>query len=84
MNKKKLLKEMIQSRGKNFPFEDFSILLKSFGFRLDRINGSHHIYIHTPSNRMISVQCDGKDSKPYQIKQFIKIIEQLNLKMMED
>jgi len=81
MNKKKLFKDMIQSRGKNFLFSDFVILLEAFGFRLDRINGSHHIYIHKQSGRLISVQCDGKDAKPYQVKQFIILIERLNLKL---
>lgn len=84
MNKRKLLQAIIISRGKNVLFHDFQTLIETFGFRLDRINGSHHIYIHKSSNHMISIQSDGKDAKPYQIKQFLALIEQSNLKMEED
>jgi predicted RNA binding protein YcfA (HicA-like mRNA interferase family) len=83
VNKKKLLKAIIQSRGKNVLFADFIVILETFGFCLDRVNGSHYIYIHKAGKHLISVQSDGKDAKPYQVKQFIKIIEQFNLKMEE-
>lgn len=72
------------SRGKNVLFHDFQSLLEAFGFRLDRINGSHHIYIHKSGKHMVSIQGDGKDAKPYQVKQFLAIIEQRNIKMEDD
>ena len=83
MNKKKLFKEIIQSRGKNVLFTDFVLILEAFGFQFDRINGSHHIFIHKSSKQLISVQRDGKDAKAYQIKQFISIVEKFNLQMEE-
>ena len=83
MNKKKLLQSIITSRGKNVLFTDFQTILEAFGFRLDRINGSHHIYIHKTGKHLISIQSVGKDAKPYQVKQFIAIVERFNLKMEE-
>lgn len=83
MNKKKMLQRMIQSRGKNVLFTDFVTVLEAFGFELDRTRGSHQIYVHKLNKRMISIQCDGKDAKPYQIKQFISMIERYDLEMGE-
>jgi predicted RNA binding protein YcfA (HicA-like mRNA interferase family) len=83
LNKKKLMRQIIQSKGKNVLFADFVMIIKSFGFSLDRINGSHHIFVNKEYKLLISVQNDGKDAKPYQIKQFIAVIERSNLKMEE-
>jgi predicted RNA binding protein YcfA (HicA-like mRNA interferase family) len=83
MNKKKLLQQILQSRGKNVLFADFITIIEAFEFRLDRVNGSHHIFINQEYKQLISVQSDGKDAKPYQIRQFITIIEKFNIKMEE-
>jgi len=83
VNKKKLFQDIIQSRGKNVLFLDFMAVLEAFGFRLDRVNGSHHIYVHKSMKLLISIQSDGKDAKPYQIKQFLILVEKFNLKMEE-
>ena len=74
---------MLMNRGKGILFTDFTTILEAFGFYLDRINGSHYIYIHKSIKQLISVQSDGKEAKPYQIKQFIAIVERFNLKMEE-
>ena len=72
---------MVNARGKNVAFADFQAILEAFGFALDRINGSHHIYVHKICKQIISVQSVGKDAKPYQIRQFLVLIERHNLKM---
>ena len=41
----KLYIRLVQSRAA-MRFADFERILKAFGFELDRINGSHHIYKH--------------------------------------
>jgi predicted RNA binding protein YcfA (HicA-like mRNA interferase family) len=83
MNKRKLFQFILQSRGKNVLFKDFIAIIESFGFKLDRINGSHHIFINKKYKQLISVQSDGKDAKPYQVRQFIAMIERLNIRMEE-
>ena len=45
LNKKKFLKRIINNK-QNVSFNDFVQLLNAFGFRLDRIKGSHHIFVH--------------------------------------
>ena len=45
MNKKKLLKKILGG-SKNIRFSEVVKLANAFGFKLDRINGSHHIFAH--------------------------------------
>ena len=60
-------------------FRDFERLLVGLGFRLDRVSGSHHIYIHVIIGRPFPIQPDGKDAKRYQIRQLRGIIRQYRL-----
>ncbi len=61
--------------GKNLSFRDFQTLLEAFGFRLDRIVGSHHIYSCRRFDEQLNVQPDGQDAKRYQVRQFRAIID---------
>ena len=45
MNKHKLLKKLLTG-SKNIRFSEATACAKSFGFRFDRRNGSHLIYVH--------------------------------------
>lgn len=45
MKKAKLLQKML-SHSKNIKFSDATACAEAFGFRLSRINGSHHIFVH--------------------------------------
>jgi predicted RNA binding protein YcfA (HicA-like mRNA interferase family) len=67
--------EKVLAGSKTLPFRDFEKLLKAFGFRLDRIAGSHRIYTHPRADRPLSVQPRGKEAKPYQVRQFLDMIE---------
>ena len=80
MQKKKLLQKLISS-SKNIRFSDAVICVEAFGFNLDRINGSHHIFVHPDIPELINLQDVNGKAKPYQIKQFLKIIEKYNLHM---
>jgi len=68
---------------KNIKFADFVRLISAFGFKLDRVNGSHHIFIHNDIDEIINIQNVKGEAKPYQIKQFLKVIELNNLKLEE-
>lgn len=46
MKKAKLLRKLL-SGSKNISFSDAAACAEAFGFRLDRINGSHHIFVHS-------------------------------------
>lgn len=80
MNKKKLLKKLL-SDSKNIRFEEARKCVESFGFTLDRINGSYHIFIHQDIPDLINLQNVKGKAKPYQINQFLKIIERHDLKL---
>ena len=78
MKKQKLLKKLL-SGSKNIHFSDAKACAEAFGFRLDRINGSHHIYLHPDIPDMINLQDVNGKAKPYQVKQLLQIIELYNL-----
>jgi predicted RNA binding protein YcfA (HicA-like mRNA interferase family) len=76
----KLYTRLVQSRAA-MRFADFERILKAFGFELDRINGSHHIYKHAAVPRRLSIQPRGGQAKPYQIDQFLDMVEEYGLQM---
>ena len=83
MNKRKLLEKAL-SGGRNFRFGDFVTLVKAFGFRLDRHEGSHHIFKRSDIGKRLNIQdCNGQ-AKPYQVRQFPQIVEQNDLKLGDD
>ena len=80
MNKRKLLQKLI-SGSKNVRFTEATAIAEAFGFRLDRISGSHHIYLHPDIPELINLQNVKGKAKPYQIKQLLKIVEKYNINM---
>ncbi|MFH1860214.1 MAG: type II toxin-antitoxin system HicA family toxin [bacterium] len=80
MNKSKLLQKLL-SGSKNIRFSEVVTCTESFGFRLDRINGSHHIFVHPDVPELVNLQNVNGKSKPYQVKQLLQIIERYNLQM---
>ncbi len=80
MNKQKLL-EKILAGSHNIRFDDFVTLVKAFGFELTRIRGSHHIFEHPNVREIINLQNSKGQVKPYQIRQFLQLVEQYALKL---
>jgi predicted RNA binding protein YcfA (HicA-like mRNA interferase family) len=80
MKKRKLL-EKILAGSKNIRFAEATALAVAFCFRLDRINGSHHIFLHPDIPELINLQDVKGKVKSYQLKQLLNIIEQHNLQM---
>lgn len=83
MNKRKILQKAL-SGSKNIQFRDMMSLVEAFGFELSRINGSHHIFIHPDLLELVNLQSVKGKAKPYQIKQFLSLIEQYNLELPAD
>jgi len=50
-------------------------LVTGFGFT----RGSHHIFAHPALPEMINLQDVGGEAKPYQIRQFLRLIEKYNI-----
>ena len=82
MNKRKLLQLIINNQ-KNVSFNDFVIILESYGFIKSRADGSHNIFKNSSVNEIINIQNVKGEAKPYQIKQFFSLVEKYNLKMEE-
>lgn len=80
MGKKKILKKLIYGT-KNIQFHDIITLINAFGFTLSRTKGSHHIFIHPKIPELINIQNVNGKVKPYQVTQFLKLIERYNLTM---
>ena len=59
-------------------------LAENFGFRLSRSSGSHHIFVHPAAKELLNLQEVRGKAKPYQIGQFLKLVEKYNLEMGED
>jgi len=80
MNKKKFLRKLL-SGSKNVRFQDMLTLVKAFGFKIARTRGSHHICIHPYVDEPVNMQEVKGQAKPYQIRQFLKLIERYDLTM---
>ena len=68
----------------NVSFSDMQRLVEAFGYRLARVSGSHHIYSHPAVRELVNLQNDHGKAKPYQIRQFLKLVEEYNLQLEED
>jgi predicted RNA binding protein YcfA (HicA-like mRNA interferase family) len=55
MNKRKLFKKILSGSG-NIPFDDLVKVVEAFGFRLSRVNGSHHIFTHDKVPGLLNLQ----------------------------
>jgi predicted RNA binding protein YcfA (HicA-like mRNA interferase family) len=70
---------MAQGALRNVSFRDMVHLLEGFGFGLIRVNGSHHIFSHPAVKELVNLQEVGGEAKPYQIRQFMRLIERYNI-----
>lgn len=76
MTKAEKKNQKIRRNPKNIKFPEFIAWLENNGFKLDRISGSHHVFVHPDIETPINAQKkkDGT-AKAYQVKQAIKIID---------
>ena len=83
MKNRKLLKKAL-TRPNNMRFAEMVRLVESFGFRLSRVRGSHHIFAHPKVRELVNLQEVKGQAKPYQIRQFLRLTERYNLELGED
>lgn len=81
MTPRKLLRRLVRGSVKNVAFEDMRRLVEAFGFDLRRISGSHHIFGHPDIPELVNLQEVGGEAKPYQIRQFLKLVERYSLQL---
>lgn len=65
--------------GERLAFAEFQRVLEAYGWRLERVRGSHHIYRHKGAPRPLPIEPDGKDARAYQLRQARAMIERHGL-----
>ncbi len=78
--KQKLLLEALNNP-KGLRFEELLLLASYFGFELERVKGSHHIFRHSTIPIKLNLQAVKNQAKPYQVQQLLNYIEEFQLKL---
>lgn len=73
-----LLNVLCGSSGRNINFDDLRNLLRRMGFD-EYTRSSHHIFRKEGIEERINLQKEGKNAKPYQVKQVRSIIQKYGL-----
>ena len=60
-------------------FREFEALIVAAGFELKRRRGSHRSYRHPAMAEVLTVQPNGKDAQPYQIRLFLDMMRRHGL-----
>ena len=81
MNRKALLRRLLEGAVHNVSFADPVNLVVGLGFQLQRAGGSHRLYAHPEVPEMLNLQDARGEAKPYQIRQLLRLIERYNLKV---
>ncbi|MBW2154682.1 MAG: type II toxin-antitoxin system HicA family toxin [Deltaproteobacteria bacterium] len=81
--KRKILQKMLAG-SKNIRFSDMIRLVEAFGFRLSRTEGGHHIFVHSDIPELVNLQEVKVQVKPYQMRQFLKLVERHSLELEDD
>ncbi len=84
MSKKQKLLQQILNNSKNVSFNDMLKLIEAFGFKLSRVNGSHHIFSRADIHELVNIQNVKGKAKPYQIQQFLTLVEKHNLSLEDE
>lgn len=79
----KLYSSVVAQPRATLAFRNFVRLIKAFGFREVRQRGSHHVFDHADAGRPLIVQPRGSEAKPYQVEQFLDMVEEIGLQLEE-
>ncbi len=83
MNKRRILEKALAG-SKNIQFSEIVALVEAFGFHLSRVKGSHHIFAHPNIPELVNLQEVQGKAKPYQIRQFLRLVERYNLELGDE
>jgi len=79
VNQKGQIYERFKRNPANVNFEELCTAAGSFGFKFRGGKGSHRVFVRKGIREMLNFQNVRGKAKPYQVKQFIRIIEKYNL-----
>jgi len=77
----RLLARLARGDLANISFSDMRRLVESFGFELRRTRGSHHMFVHPEVPELLNLQEVRGEAKPYQIRQFLRLVERYALSL---
>lgn len=63
----------------NLRFTEVRALAEGYGFKLSRVKGSHHIFVHPEIQELVNIQEVSGQAKAYQVKQLLQLIERYNI-----
>lgn len=84
MDRRRLLARLARGDVKNVAFADMCSLIESFGFEQVRVSGSHHVFRRADVRELVNLQDVKGQAKPYQIRQFLRLVERYALSLEEE
>lgn len=78
MDREEVYREL-KGRVTNVRFEELCQAAESFGFKFKGGKGGHRIFVREGVKELLNFQDVRGKAKPYQVRQFIKLIEKYNL-----
>ena len=72
--------QQIQNNCRNIRFGDFVRVIEWFGFVMKGGRGSHKTFSRSDIKEILDLQEMSGEAKPYQIKQFLRLVKQYTLK----
>ena len=78
MKTKKILQKALASPN-NLRFAEARALAEGYGFKLSRVKGSHHIFVHPEIQELVNLQEVSGQAKAFQVKQLLQLIERYNI-----
>jgi hypothetical protein len=84
MDSRRLLARLARGDVANVSFADMRRLVEAFGFELRRTSGSHHVFVHPDVRELVNLQDVRGQAKPYQVRQFIRLVERYALRMGDE
>lgn len=82
MSKREKLRERLKNNPNNVTFSEIRKLLEQEGFALDRITGSHHIFVKDEITFVVPVH--NNKVKTIYVRRVIELIEQINTTTNEE
>ena len=73
--------QKIRNNPKDVRFRDLCKLVEKFGFVFKGGKGSHRVYGHPGIKEILNFQDVHGKVKPYQVKQFLSIVQKYDLRM---
>jgi predicted RNA binding protein YcfA (HicA-like mRNA interferase family) len=77
MSQRAKLLQKIRNNPKGVSFDELDSLLQWYGFELNRVRGSHHIYRHRTSERTFTIARHGAAVHSRAIREILSAIDEL-------